>query len=504
MLRDKTERRIRAYMKKLDNLSEGQGRDNVAYRFAAYLKDQRLSLAEALPWLEEWDQGNSPPKGRKRLEEIFGNAEKYGRKAPDSEPSNGTGYHTPNDHHAGQKKAEAPQGLATTCLASIKPLPVRWLVPSYFPLGKLILLAGDGAHGKSALTLGLAADLTQGRPCLGLKYEAPPPAEVLMLSCEDDVADTVVPRLLSAGADLARIRKVEGVRDKEGKIQPFSLAHYEQLKTELKLRPAVRLVIIDPAGAYIGSAGVDDHKDSELRTLLGPLGELAAECRVTVLLVKHFNKGVTAKAVHKVGGSMGYVNSVRAAFVVLADPEEDVRESRVLLPIKFNLGTMPQGLKFQTTPLGDEAARNVLRDFAGHLDEDDQGRLRKQLFLIEWKGVSTADADQAIDQAGQRDRGSSKVGHAAEWLEKFLSDGACPQKDIFDAARSAGFGRDTVYKAQKESSGRIQASNRGRFGGIWYWGIGRPEDWIIRSDKNDASNNRKFRNNEENEGEFPL
>ena len=37
-------------------------------------------------------------------------------------------------------------------------------------------------------------------------------------------------------------------------------------------------------------------------------GEMAAKMRVTVVIVKHLNKGVNAKAVHKVSGSAGYVN----------------------------------------------------------------------------------------------------------------------------------------------------------------------------------------------------
>src|SRR5207244_482487 len=116
--------------------------------------------------------------------------------------------------------APAPTGLVTTCLATVQPRPVHWLVPGHLPLGKLVLQA----------------------------------------------------------------------------------------------RPEGRLVVVDPAGAYIGKSGIDDHKDSDLRALLGPLAELAARHAVTILLVKHLNKGVTAKAVHKVGGSVGYVNAVRAAF----------------------------------------------------------------------------------------------------------------------------------------------------------------------------------------------
>jgi hypothetical protein len=72
--------RIAAYLAKLPNLGEGQGRDDVAYHFAAWMvRDLGLSDSSALVWLERWDAGNSPPKGRERLAEILANAHRYGR-----------------------------------------------------------------------------------------------------------------------------------------------------------------------------------------------------------------------------------------------------------------------------------------------------------------------------------------------------------------------------------------------------------------------------------------
>ncbi|HEX5269701.1 MAG TPA: hypothetical protein VFW33_04395 [Gemmataceae bacterium] len=74
--------RIEAYMGRLTNRGEGQGRDNVAYGFACWLlRDLGLSDEAALPWLEKWDRGNSPPKGTDRLREIMRSARAYGKHA---------------------------------------------------------------------------------------------------------------------------------------------------------------------------------------------------------------------------------------------------------------------------------------------------------------------------------------------------------------------------------------------------------------------------------------
>jgi hypothetical protein len=75
-------RRINGYMARLPNLGEGQGRDDVAYRFACWLV-RNLGLAddEAHGWLQQWDAGNTPPKGAERLREIIVDAHAYGRAA---------------------------------------------------------------------------------------------------------------------------------------------------------------------------------------------------------------------------------------------------------------------------------------------------------------------------------------------------------------------------------------------------------------------------------------
>jgi hypothetical protein len=73
--------RVQCYLDKLPNLAEGQGRDDVAYNFAAFLvRDLQLPDAEALEWLERWDAGNRPPKGANRLREIMANAHTYGQR----------------------------------------------------------------------------------------------------------------------------------------------------------------------------------------------------------------------------------------------------------------------------------------------------------------------------------------------------------------------------------------------------------------------------------------
>jgi hypothetical protein len=74
--------RIAAYLARLPNLAEGQGRDDVGYQFATWLvRDLALADDIALQWLQQWDQHNSPPKGEERLRVILADAHQYGRHA---------------------------------------------------------------------------------------------------------------------------------------------------------------------------------------------------------------------------------------------------------------------------------------------------------------------------------------------------------------------------------------------------------------------------------------
>jgi hypothetical protein len=77
---DGLDARIESYRRRLPNAGEGGGRDDIAFRFAAFLvRDLALDDDDALEWLDRWDAGNRPPKGRDCLAEIIKNARKYGQ-----------------------------------------------------------------------------------------------------------------------------------------------------------------------------------------------------------------------------------------------------------------------------------------------------------------------------------------------------------------------------------------------------------------------------------------
>lgn len=102
--------------------------------------------------------------------------------------------------------------LDAPLVQDVKAERVRWLWPRRIPRGKLVILDGDPGLGKSTVGLDLAARVSTASPfpdgsCTDY------PADVIILSAEDSISDTIRPRLEAAGADLSRIRVFRSVNE---------------------------------------------------------------------------------------------------------------------------------------------------------------------------------------------------------------------------------------------------------------------------------------------------
>jgi RecA-family ATPase len=78
--------------------------------------------------------------------------------------------------------------------------PIEWLWPGRIAIGKQTMLAGEPGLGKSQLSAFLAAIVTTGGHWPNAEGRAEL-GSVIILSAEDDAADTIIPRLTAAGAE---------------------------------------------------------------------------------------------------------------------------------------------------------------------------------------------------------------------------------------------------------------------------------------------------------------
>jgi hypothetical protein len=407
----------------------GEDGHGVLYRVACELVDGfGLTYGEAMPILASWNAAKAqPPESQKQLEHKLSDAVKnhpvpscrrlsVGRDPRESDSNGSLG---------GDLETSDPGKLVlvTSLASSIRPVPVDFLDGGVIPRGKLVTLAGLGGSGKGMFWANMVADLTNGRGTFGMDYEPLPSIEVLLVGCEDGYADTVVPRLLAADGDLDRVHILEGVRDQNGRLLPFSLVHLDPLAAFLKGHPKVQLVIIDPIAGYVGRAGVMDHHDTEVRSLLEPLAELANRSQTTILTVKHLNKDEARTVASRVGGSVAYVNVPRACFVVAADPEDDT--CRVLAPFKWNLNApMPPSVAWTMDPPPREHLAGILAK-CDHLDEEDREKLAGQLHRLSWLGEVDVTADDLLRTAAKKEKKSTpdEMERATQWLQQRLKDG---------------------------------------------------------------------------------
>jgi hypothetical protein len=365
-------------------------------------------------------------------------------------------------------------------LNDVAPIATRWLWPGRIPLGRVTLLVSDPGLGKSLVALDVAARVSSGAPwpdggdcglrnadCglqgsdsqLGPQSEVaspnttlpnPQPAirnpqSVLLLTAEDDLADTVRPRLEALGADCARIvaiPAVPGGTPNRDVARAFALDRdLARLARLLDAMTDCRLVILDPISAYLG--GTNEHGNAEVRDLLVALATLARQRDLAVLAISHLRKKEGA-AVYRTMGSLAFVAAARAAWVLAKDPAEPDR--RLFLPIKNNLaqGTVGLAFKIEAAPGG-------------------------QVPILSWEPEPvTVVAETVLTAARSPGRPDEERQHAARWLQEFLSRGPRDTLDVQSAADAHGIRPRTLHRAFRDLGG--EAVKQPPFAlGQWAW-----------------------------------
>lgn len=332
----------------------------------------------------------------------------------------------------------APGGCAVgTLLSDVEPTSVAWLWPGRIPLGRLTILDGDPGLGKSSVTLDLTARVSRGDTMPDGSRGVDRARGVVLLGAEDGLSDTVRPRLDAAGADVARVYALQGVRDGGGRPRLPTVADVAALE---EARDAVNaaLLIVDPLSAYMGS-GVDAHRDTDVRQALAALAELAERSGLAVLAVRHLSKSGGANALYRGGGSIAIIAAARSGLLLAADPDDP--ECRVLASTKNNLAPPQPSLSLRLAT----SAEGV---------------------HVEWLGVSSRRAGDLLADDEQR----SAQDEAADLLRTELAGGPRPTKQIQARARDAGISWSSVRRA-KDALGVVVARVGFGEGSAWTWSL---------------------------------
>ena len=317
-----------------------------------------------------------------------------------------------------------PEKLARRLIShrasDLKPERLVWVWPGRIPEGKLVLLGGPPGLGKSQLTAFISAVVSNGGtwPC---GEGSTLPGDVIFMSAEDGIRDTIVPRLMAAGADTSRVHIVAAATKPDGTgRKTFSLkTDVDLLEAKAREIGALRLIIVDPISAYMG--GADGNGNVETREVLEPLAEMADRLRIAVVAVTHLNKGGAGgqSALNRFAGSIAFVAAARAAFAVIEDSEDDGR--RLLLQAKNNLGAKCNGLAFrleQRMVDGDILSSNVMFE-SDHVSQS----IDEALTASESRGAAPAVQTSKDDVAEFLSRRSGRTVRATFWRWKASGPG---------------------------------------------------------------------------------
>lgn len=289
------------------------------------------------------------------------------------------------------------------------------------------LFRDDPGDGKSTFILNIAAMLSKGQG-FDADMEQENPVNVIYQTAEDGLADTVKPRLESAGADCTRISIID---ESEKSVS----------MTDDRLEQAIRkenagLLILDPIQAYLG-CGTDMNRANEAREMTKKLGSIAERTGCAIVLIGHMNKGSGAKAAYRGMGSIDFYAVARS--VLLVGRIEGQPNMRAVVQIKNNLSAFGHSKAFELTEEG-----------------------------FRWIGDYEITADEILGGIAPK---ACKLDMAKQFLQELaVSKNLIMSNEILELAAQEGISKRTLETAKKELG--IKAK---RINGSWYWDLHKDE-----------------------------
>ena len=334
-----------------------------------------------------------------------------------------------------------PDGVVLACGTDLTPEPLQWLWPNWLALSKLHILAGAAGVGKTTLALAIEATVTVGgRWPDGSRCEA---GNVLIWSGEDDAGDTLLPRLIAAGADRARCYFVSGTRI-DGEALPFDPSRdLGRLLAAVEQIGGISLLIVDPV---VSAVTGDSHKNTEVRRALQPLVDLAVACRCAVLGITHFAKGGQGQdPTQRVVGSVAFSAVARVVMVAAKVKGEEGQDARIMARSKSNIGPDGGGFEYHIEQV--EALPGI------HASR------------VEWGKAVEGTARELLTDPDEED--TEDASGAADLLRaELVADSWTPAEAACKPLKDAGFSKKQIWAASKKLA---VIRRKGAMKEGWYW-----------------------------------
>jgi putative DNA primase/helicase len=342
------------------------------------------------------------------------------------------------------ERSPTPRRLHFVRAADVTPSPVSWTWDARVPAGKLVIWEARMGTGKTSTAMKLAAAVSTGGPLPG--QSSTPSGCVAIISSEDSASDTLVPRLIAAGADLARVRIFDGFTRAGSDVEAggFSLAADMARLRQAIEEHGITLLVLDPITAMLGET--NSYKDADVRGLLAPLAAVAENTDCAVVAIRHLRKGGGA-AEDAGSGSIAFGAAARSVIRFDRDPEDE--SAYLLSVVKASLAERPPTIRYKL--VGVELPGGIATS------------------RVEWCGTSALSAHDLADLASAPEDNSTGQ-RAAELIREALADGPRPQSEIMAAAKAEDIAPRTLQRTAK-ALGVVTRRT----------GFGRPSEWSLAS-----------------------
>jgi putative DNA primase/helicase len=352
--------------------------------------------------------------------------------------------------------------LESVCAAEVEIEDFDWVWPDRFALRKIGLIAGLPDEGKGQLLSDIIARITRGAawPC---NEGNAPLGNVILFTAEDDIKDTITPRLLAANADLQRVTIIKMMHE-AGKPRMFSLiSDLEILREKVIEIGNVKMVVIDPVSAYLGIGKVDSFRATDVRAVLGPLKELAEDMGLAILGIMHFNKKIDiTNLLLRISDSLAYGAAARHVYGVVNDPDN---QRKLFVRGKNNIAKAEQktlGFSFAEREVGSSKKT---------------GKPIHAPYIVWDTTPIDITATEAL-QAAAESKSPSARDTAKDFIVTLLNDGPVDSSEVLKAVEANGISKTTLNRARKDlgpglairQDGPIVDGHR-----TWRWCLVRPE-----------------------------
>ncbi|HTI50825.1 MAG TPA: AAA family ATPase [Planctomycetaceae bacterium] len=317
----------------------------------------------------------------------------------------------------------------------VAPATPEWLWPNRIPLRRLTILAGDSTAA-SAVARDIAARVSSGQGWPDAAAETLPAAvangatvsagtpaagKVLILSPRREIAETLVPALNRAGADLAQVFCLDGVLQRprqvsSGWARPLQLPEdLRSLRRSLRAIGPVRLMIIDPIEPVLDNSDLGSGP-ALAAAVAAALAEVAYEFNMAVVGVAELRRG---------GGRSGAGMAVRhpalsaaaqAVWGIARDPWDP--EKNIMAPIRLFAGGKEPLLKLTAA--------------------DGQ---------VEWLD---REVPMLVEDAEVACREGLEFATAVIWTRRILLEGPRPKAEMFELAREQGLSQNMLWRVTRE------------------------------------------------------